>query len=81
MCYQLDPLLDFLISNNQFGNEGTRVKKSLTARVASPWATASSGSGMKRLDTEACTQGHTETFMGLVSKCKVMSSPEHIKKE
>lgn len=31
-----------------------RAKKSSTARFASPWATASSGSGMNRLDTDAC---------------------------
>lgn len=35
--------------------EGFLVKKSLTARLASPWATASSGSGMYSVEEEACT--------------------------
>lgn len=45
----------YVINVNHLGYKDVRVRKSLTARLASPWATASSGSGIYRLEDEACT--------------------------
>lgn len=42
------------LKNNKLCYKGARAKKSFTARFASPWATASSGSGIHRVDAETC---------------------------